>query len=107
MLPPPPVAASNSLKKSATISIIDCINADFGLELSFFSVADNALNDSKDFKNVLRALLGRRTGLSELDLSKVRNCEERSDELGIRQSRSKLSCAISFSVNTDAPIAAT
>ncbi|GMH60056.1 hypothetical protein TrLO_g2216 [Triparma laevis f. longispina] len=62
--------ASNSLKKSATISIIDCINADFGLELSFFSVADNALNDSKDFKNVLRALLGRRTGLSELDLSK-------------------------------------
>ncbi|GMH50210.1 hypothetical protein TrVE_jg705, partial [Triparma verrucosa] len=62
--------AGNSLKKSTTINIIECINADVGLELTFFSVADNALNDSKDFKNVLRALLGRRTGLSELDLSK-------------------------------------
>ena len=39
-------------------------------------------------------------------INEVRNCEERSNELGIQQLRSKFSC-ISFSVNTDAPIAAT
>ena len=37
----------------------------------------------------------------------VRNCDSRSDELGVCQLRSKFSCAISFSVNTDAPVAAT
>ena len=39
--------------------------------------------------------------------TEVRNCEEQSDELGIRQLRSKFSCAISFSVKPDAAISAT
>ena len=45
--------------------------------------------------------------LQALKDPKVRNCEERSDKLGIRQLRSKSSYAISFSVNANAPIAAT
>ena len=48
---------------------MNCINVEVGLSLSSLSIADNALNDRKEFKTVLRSLLARQTGLLELDLS--------------------------------------
>ena len=41
------------------------------------------------------------------DFLQVRNCEERNDELGIRQLRSKFSCTSSFSLGIDATITTT
>ena len=81
-----------------------------GIDRSVASVlevlAGETLDDDESIASeVLREALSE--GVEKVPARKVRRSEERSDELGIRQLRSKSSCACCSSLGIDATIIAT